>query len=419
MGAWDNIARIGVAAGVTGVVAGLVLRSTSQRADELKAQLDARNVGLTPQKREGPSDTPHDNADGRLRMGAGAVAAGSLVTAGVAALAHQPGIAGIGLGAAIGLTGAALLAGTGNGLGGRASHSIESAGLALSASIHASHVPERPQIAQHLPKDDAAASTSVPRPSASELANARLGLMPGTPDHALAAKNAAAAIAQIDWSKPDIVLWMPGTNAHVSSGNWDRHIERDKALFPHGASAVTLDYPATIDFVPSVSTGMESLRLVLAEIARHSDVGSPHRVMLGGHSQGAWIIGDAMATPEVHAMVDRAVLFGNPGLAQRHYGDGSDAKVIELDDGKDPVAYPVADRKLLIDGMRDLDRGITLATAPTAIAAGIKNADLASFWVARVSDSDRWYHDDPHVYDTVYMDGLKWIAKAPQRDNPA
>jgi hypothetical protein len=88
---------------------------------------------------------------------------------------------------------------------------------------------------------------------------------------------------------------------------------------------------------PSVATGVETLKLVLAGIAA---MGGNHRVLLAGDSQGAWVLGEAIQDPMFRSVVDRAVMMGHPSLAASHF-PASDPNIIEINKPDDPVATPV------------------------------------------------------------------------------
>lgn len=67
------------------------------------------------------------------------------------------------------------------------------------------------------------------------------------------------------------------------------------------------------------------------------------------------------------------------------------------------------------NAMRVYEDGLSLGNMPTAVKAGVENADLAAFWIARSTGSPRWENSDPHMYDSVYIDALDWLEKAPVR----
>lgn len=167
-----------------------------------------------------------------------------------------------------------------------------------------------------------------------------------------------------------------------------------------------LDYPATFDLPSSAATGMVALQELLARIAEQ---GGDHRVVLAGHSQGSWVIADTLAEPAAHAMVDRAVLLGNPGFAQAHYADRRDGKVVEVDHEGDVFAAPVADRRGLLEGLDGWNDGDTGAI-PELVAGGVQNPLLSGYVAAKAIDPLRWA-DDPHRYEGAMSDAAAWLAQ--------
>lgn len=155
-------------------------------------------------------------------------------------------------------------------------------------------------------------------------------------DHARAKRDAAKALASIDWTKTDIVVWVPGTGEHEVD---PRFVQAVRNAWPGGEAALAqVEYEASWNVRQSVGTGLQTLRLVLAGIAAHT---GNHRVLLAGESQGAWLIGEAISDPTINAVVQRAVLMGHPAIATHHYDSGSTAAVMEINHKGDYVATPL------------------------------------------------------------------------------
>ncbi len=156
-----------------------------------------------------------------------------------------------------------------------------------------------------------------------------------TVDSARAIHDAQWALNAIDWTKRDIVIWVPGTSNHTIHRRFEQSVQDS---WKGAASLVRLEYEATWHMRRSMPTGIATLRLVLAGIAAH---GGNHRVMLAGESQGAWIIGETLADPMMRRTVSRAVLMGHPWHAAHHYDDGHDHDIAEINHDQDMVAMPV------------------------------------------------------------------------------
>jgi hypothetical protein len=254
-----------------------------------------------------------------------------------------------------------------------------------------------------------------PKPSAAELRQVQLDV-PGDIDHERARRDAERALAAIDFSKPEIVLWVPATNSHSIPDDWQRGVQQ---AFGERASSSIVDYPANANFNDSVSTGMETLKLVLAGIAER---GSHHRVTLGGHSQGAWVVGDALQQPEVGRMVDKATIYGHPAPARVDWSDDADPNVRQVDDPEDPFVWDVAGGHQALKAIDELNDGTSregqqlgfgdyLSRGLSLVGTALQNPALSAYLIGKHVvpegvDSAR----DPHNYRAQYDDGAKFLA---------
>ncbi len=168
---------------------------------------------------------------------------------------------------------------------------------------------------------------------------------------AKAQADARRVINSIDWSKRDIVIWVPGTNNDQVHPAFEAATH---ASWTGGeASLVRLVYDATWNMRPSVATGIATLRIVLDEIRRR---GGDRRVLVAGESQGAWVIGEALSDPVLGKVIDRAVLMGHPALASHHYDN--DPRVVEINHPGDVVTMPInGNPGQALDGMQALYQG--------------------------------------------------------------
>ena len=253
-----------------------------------------------------------------------------------------------------------------------------------------------------------------PKPQAAELRASQLNV-PGEVDHERARADADKALAAIDFSKPELVLWVPATNSHSIPADWQRGVEQ---AFGQRASSSIVDYPASVNFNDSVSTGMETVKLVLAGIAER---GGHHRVTLGGHSQGAWVIGDAIADPAVGAMVDKAALYGHPAPATVDWED-SDPNVVQVDDPNDPFVWDVAGGHQALKAIDELHDGATgsgerlgigdyLSRGASVLGTALQNPALSAYLIGKHVISEKYDNNhDPHNYRARYADGAKFLA---------
>ncbi len=186
-----------------------------------------------------------------------------------------------------------------------------------------------------------------------------------------ARRNAQRTLASIDWSQRDIVLWVPGTSQASVNPAFAQAVA--SAWSGSDVSVSRVHYAANWNIRPSVATGIATMRLVLAGIAAHT---GQHRVMLAGESQGAWVIGEAIADPTLRRVIDRAVLLGHPWLAAHQYLDGRDQGVRVLNNSGDLITIPMSG-----DPARGLEAMIAVHTLqfgqlPLVVRSMIENPRL-------------------------------------------
>lgn len=157
----------------------------------------------------------------------------------------------------------------------------------------------------------------------------KAGQLPGQADQALARKNAGTALENIDWSKDTVALWVPGTGQKGVDKKFKNSVGND-------ASTVAVDYPANLDMIGGVSTGMETTRMIVEEANRRGK-----KVVLGGHSQGAWVAGEVMANQNTRSKIDKAVLYGHPTQANAQFHNDPKVRVVNHQD--DPYTQKTID----------------------------------------------------------------------------
>lgn len=219
--------------------------------------------------------------------------------------------------------------------------------------------------------------------------------------------DAQRALNAIDWSQKDIVLWVPGTDNHAVNPSFEAAV---KAAWTKGGLSLTkVDYEASWNMRPSVATGIETLRLVLAGIAAH---GGSHRVMIAGESQGAWIIGEALADPMLRGVVNRAVLMGHPWLAAHHYDGQNGSNVIEVNHAGDEVASAInGDAAKALDAMVAIHQ-INFGKIGTVVSALVHNP---MHGVMLLQSLARWAVGggllaDPHDYRPDMAAAVKYLG---------
>lgn len=190
---------------------------------------------------------------------------------------------------------------------------------------------------------------------------AELGIPAFTPAHGTfelnwdaARRYAQQTLAALDFSKRDLVIYVPGTGSTQMYGPLEQALQGafTKAQRPY--SVATLQYEASAQFRQSVPTGIAALRLVMAAIAAHP---GQHRVTLVGISQGAWIGAEVLADASLRKIVDRAVLVARPSTSLHRFDRGEDSAVIEFSHPSD-----FAIREIKGDPTKALDTSIALLT---------------------------------------------------------
>ena len=254
-----------------------------------------------------------------------------------------------------------------------------------------------------------------PRPTADAVRSAQLQV-PGEVDHARATADAERTLASLDFSKRDLVLWVPATGSHAIPADWKAATQEQ---FGDRASLGLVDYPAATNFNDSVATGQETLRLVLAGIAER---GGQHRVSLAGHSQGAWVIGDTIADPTVGRMVDRAILYGHPAPARVDWSRSGDPRVKQVDHPDDPFTWDVTGGHQALEAIDEIHDGTaatgeqlsfgdTVKRALTVASTALVNPALAAYLIGHRVNKDAWEGSkDPHHYTQAYGAGAGFLA---------
>jgi len=169
--------------------------------------------------------------------------------------------------------------------------------------------------------------------------------------------DAAAVLAALDFDRRVLVVWAPGTSRDDVHPEFRRALQAamaDGSGVAFGeASLATLHYEASWHIRRSAPTGMATLKRVLAGIRERTAHSSlDHVILLAGESQGAWIIGELLADPDVGDVPTRAVLMGHPSLAGHEYVNGEDPRAVVINNEFDQVTLDVnGDPALCLDAM--------------------------------------------------------------------
>lgn len=228
-----------------------------------------------------------------------------------------------------------------------------------------------------------------------------------TPDVMRAQYDAQNALSSIDWSKRDIVIYVPGTSNHAVHPEFDKAVR--SSWSDGGVSLVRMEYEATWNMRPSVATGLATLKLILAGIAAH---GGDHRVMLAGESQGAWIIGEAAADPMLRPIISRAVMLGHPFVAAHHYDDGHDPDIAEINHRGDQVAAGIkGDVSNAFDAMLAI-RQLHVWELPSVVKAVAQNPIhgwMLLMTAVRAIPGAKLLLRDPHDYSKQMTGAVEFL----------
>lgn len=214
---------------------------------------------------------------------------------------------------------------------------------------------------------------------------------------------ATAALADIDPTRPILLLWLNGTG---DRGAEEEFFAAARRRWGARVEIVKIAYPARYDYRASVSTGIEALGQVLdgvAQLRRNRRV----QVLLAAESQGAWVVSDTIADARRRAAVDRVLLVGHPSVAEHHFHDGRDPGVFEFNHRTDPITLPVSGP---VEGMLDAVGALVERKDPSGlgnvVAAAVHNPLRAlDFLVGSIRGAmfgsggkpDQLVHD-PHNY---------------------
>lgn len=257
--------------------------------------------------------------------------------------------------------------------------------------------------------DDQLAAVLRALPARVELGRYAKADGPWTVDWARAHRDAETALRAIDFSRRDVIVWVPGTDA--TGVEWDVRRAVDYLYGTSGDVSLShVPYEASWNLWSSMPTGLATLKLVLEGIRRRlaaMPAAQRPRILLAGLSQGAWIIGEALADPRVGSVVSRAALAGHPWMARTQYLDGHDPRVRVINHRGDQIAMPIhGDIRTGMEAMTAVRTG-RLGANLALVAKAILQNPLHGVLLAETMTRDalpalRPFLRDPHVY------GYEW-----------
>jgi hypothetical protein len=200
---------------------------------------------------------------------------------------------------------------------------------------------------------------------------------PWTVDWQRAHADAIKVLDSIDFTKPELVMWLPGTDNHGVQKDFRTAVQTAWASDLDRVSLVALEYEATWQLRHSFPTGLATMKLVMhgirQRLAERGELGRK-QLLLAGESQGGWIIGEVMADPQLRGLVTRAITAGHPWLAKHQYADAHDAIVRTINHEGDQVAMPVSgDVGNAMDAMSAVKTGAILPNLGRIALAILQN----------------------------------------------
>jgi hypothetical protein len=215
----------------------------------------------------------------------------------------------------------------------------------------------------------------------------------------------------IDRSAQDIVVWAPGTMRGYVPTAFADGVET--AFGDRDVSLVKLPTHPNYQVVQGAADSAEALRQLVKRLDAERRPGQ--RILLAGESQGAWALDIALTDPAVRDAVDRAVVWGNPGLQPHQHDGAGDGKVLELTDELDVVGRPVSgDAGMVVDALtRVMDGDASQAWRWPAIA--VNNAHSSSLLLRsglRLM-TPGGFDRDPHNHREFMGAAARFLADAP------
>lgn len=138
----------------------------------------------------------------------------------------------------------------------------------------------------------------------------------------------------LDPLRQHIFIWVPGTSQQGVNAAFQTAVDD---LLDGSAQVLHVQYPAAWNFTISVPMGTEALKRLLRQV--HAAKAENQTVYLAGFSQGAWVISNVIADPELRALARKTILYGHPGVAPNHYHEDNDDDVWEVNNSSDAVTF--------------------------------------------------------------------------------
>ena len=233
------------------------------------------------------------------------------------------------------------------------------------------------------------------------------------PDMARAQLEADTTYDKLDRSSRDLVVWVPGTMRSSTPSAFRAGVQE---AMGSGTSLVNMPQRPDYQIPQGVSDTSTALRLLLTRLDAERRPGQ--RILLSGESQGAWAMSVAMQDPAIADGVDRAVVWGNPGVSPHQFDGAGDGKWLEFSEELDVVGRTLeGDAPMMLEGLADtFDGDVSQAWR---VPASMINNPFETGLIARSGLrllTPGGYERDPHNYREFMGAAARFLADAPRPD---
>ncbi|MCW2925889.1 MAG: hypothetical protein JWM98_3293 [Thermoleophilia bacterium] len=230
------------------------------------------------------------------------------------------------------------------------------------------------------------------------------------PDMARAKLEADRTYDALDRSKPNLVVWVPGTMRPNTPGEF-----RDGVQAAMGDAASLVNMPNRPDYQvqQGVADTSNALRLLLTRLEAERRPGQ--RILLAGESQGAWAMEVALQDPALAKVVDRAVVWGNPGVSPHQHDGAGDGKWLEMSEELDVVGRSLeGSGPMMLDGLTKVFDGDVSQVwrVPATMINNPHETELIAVTGLRLL-TPGGYERDPHNYREFEGVAARFLADAP------
>jgi hypothetical protein len=213
----------------------------------------------------------------------------------------------------------------------------------------------------------------------------------------------------IDHTKKHIFIWVPGTGGHEPHPAF---VDAVQMICGRDAQILHVEYPAEWNMEKSVKAGVKAMKEFIEEISCQIDYNT-QQICIGGSSQGAWVISEAYKDPKVRAFAHKTVLFGHPGVADKHdHKFEEDDSILEINNHDDAVTFGwEEDRKEMVKNFSRAQRGNIKAILSVLWLAMCHPVRLVRFmYLIAIHAGIITWNTSPHDYSQEMPLAVYWLT---------